>query len=142
MYYNKMVDDKLVQTRYLNGELTPMSEIVGKENIVAVKASADDSLLQVLELDENQNTVAGGYFYNGKLHLLDPKYMVFDISDSGKDVFVMESDEQTGLVTLYRVKDLETEELEKLGSGMTEAVLYEDGSLAFFSGLQYRSQPQ
>lgn len=141
VYYNKMVDDKLVQTRYLNGELTPMSEIVGKENIVAVKASADDSLLQVLELDENQNTVAGGYFYNGKLHLLDPKYMVFDISDSGKDVFVMESDEQTGLVTLYRVKDLETEELEKLGSGMTEAVLYEDGSLAFLADCNIEANP-
>lgn len=131
VYYNKLEDDKLVQTRYMDGELTPVSEIAGQDNIVVTKASSDNSLLQVIQLDDDQNTVAGGYIYNGTLHLLDTKYNVYNISD--QDVFVVSSEEETGLVTLYRVSDLETGELEQLGSAVSEALLYSDGSMAFIA---------
>lgn len=131
VYYNKLEDDKLVQTRYMDGELTPVSEIAGQDNIVVTKASSDNSLLQVIQLDDDQNTVAGGYIYNGTLHLLDTQYNVYNISD--QDVFVVSSEEETGLVTLYRVSDLETGELEQLGSAVREALLYSDGSMAFIA---------
>lgn len=131
VYYNKLEDDKLVQTRYMDGELTPVSEIAGQDNIVVTKASSDNSLLQVIQLDDDQNTVAGGYIYNGTLHLLDTQYNVYNISD--QDVFVVSSEEETGLVTLYRVSDLETGELEQLGSAVSEALLYSDGSMAFIA---------
>ncbi len=131
VYYNKLEDDKLVQTRYMDGELTPVSEIAGQDNIVVTKASYDNSLLQVIQLDDDQNTVAGGYIYNGTLHLLDTQYNVYNISD--QDVFVVSSEEETGLVTLYRVSDLETGELEQLGSAVSEALLYSDGSMAFIA---------
>ncbi len=131
VYYNKLEDSKLVQTRYMDGELTPVSEIAGQDNIVVTKASSDNSLLQVIQLDDDQNTVAGGYIYNGTLHLLDTQYNVYNISD--QDVFVVSSEEETGLVTLYRVSDLETGELEQLGSAVSEALLYSDGSMAFIA---------
>ena len=131
VYYNKLEDSKLVQTRYMDGELTPVSEIAGQENIIVTKASDDNSLLQVVQLDDDQNTVAGGYIYNGTLHLLDTQYNVYNISD--QDVFVVSSEEETGLVTLYRVSDLETGELEQLGSAVSEALLYSDGSMAFIA---------
>ena len=131
VYYNKLEDDKLVQTRYMDGELTPVSEIAGQDNIVVTKASSDNSLMQVVQLDDDQNTVAGGYIYNGTLHLLDTQYNVYNISD--QDVFVVSSEEETGLVTLYRVSDLETGELEQLGSAVSEALLYSDGSMAFIA---------
>lgn len=131
IYYNKLEDSKLVQTRYMDGELTPVSEIAGQDNIVVTKASSDNSLLQVVQLDDDQNTVAGGYIYNGTLHLLDTQYNVYNISD--QDVFVVSSEEETGLVTLYRVSDLETGELEQLGSAVSEALLYSDGSMAFIA---------
>ena len=131
VYYNKLEDNKLVQTRYMDGELTPVSEIAGQDNIVVTKASSDNSLLQVIQLDDDQNTVAGGYIYNGTLHLLDTQYNVYNISD--QDVFVVSSEEETGLVTLYRVSDLETGELEQLGSAVSEALLYSDGSMAFIA---------
>ena len=131
VYYNKLEDSKLVQTRYMDGELTPVSEIAGQDNIVVTKASSDNSLLQVIQLDDDQNTVAGGYIYNGTLHLLDTQYNVYNISD--QDVFVVSSEEETGLVTLYRVFDLETGELEQLGSAVSEALLYSDGSMAFIA---------
>ena len=131
IYYNKLEDSKLVQTRYMDGELTPVSEIAGQDNIVVTKASSDNSLLQVIQLDDDQNTVAGGYIYNGTLHLLDTQYNVYNISD--QDVFVVSSEEETGLVTLYRVSDLETGELEQLGSAVSEALLYSDGSMAFIA---------
>ena len=131
VYYNKLEDSKLVQTRYMDGELTPVSEITGQDNIVVTKASDDNSLLQVVQLDDDQNTVAGGYIYNGTLHLLDTQYNVYNISD--QDVFVVSSEEETGLVTLYRVSDLETGELEQLGSAVSEALLYSDGSMAFIA---------
>ena len=131
IYYNKLEDDKLVQTRYMDGELTPVSEIAGQDNIVVTKASSDNSLLQVIQLDDDQNTVAGGYIYNGTLHLLDTQYNVYNISD--QDVFVVSSEEETGLVTLYRVSDLGTGELEQLGSAVSEALLYSDGSMAFIA---------
>lgn len=131
IYYNKLEDDKLVQTRYMDGELTPVSEIAGQDNIIVTKASDDNSLLQVVQLDDDQNTVAGGYIYNGTLHLLDTQYNVYNISD--QDVFVVSSEEETGLVTLYRVSDLETGELEQLGSAVSEALLYSDGSMAFIA---------
>lgn len=131
VYYNKLEDDKLVQTRYMDGELTPVSEIAGQDNIVVTKASSDNSLLQVIQLDDDQNTVAGGYIYDGTLHLLDTQYNVYNISD--QDVFVVSSEEETGLVTLYRVSDLETGELEQLGSAVSEALLYSDGSMAFIA---------
>lgn len=85
----------------------------------------------MVQLDDDQNTVAGGYIYNGTLHLLDTQYNVYNISD--QDVFVVSSEEETGLVTLYRVSDLETGELEQLGSAVSEALLYSDGSLAFIA---------
>ncbi len=131
IYYNKLEDDKLVQTRYMDGELTPVSEIAGQDNIVVTKASSDNSLLQVVQLDDDQNTVAGGYIYNGTLHLLETQYNVYNISD--QDVFVVSSEEETGLVTLYRVSDLGTGELEQLGSAVSEALLYSDGSMAFIA---------
>lgn len=131
VYYNKLEDSKLVQTRYMDGELTPVSEIAGQDNIVVTKASSDNSLLQVIQLDDDQNTVAGGYIYNGTLHLLDTQYNVYNISD--QDVCVVSSEEETGLVTLYRVSDLETGELEQLGSAVSEALLYSDGSMAFIA---------
>ena len=131
VYYNKLEDSKLVQTRYMDGELTPVSEIAGQDNIVVTKASSDNSLLQVIQLDDDQNTVAGGYIYNGTLHLLDTQYNVYNISD--QDVFVVSSEEETGLVTLYRVSDLETGELEQLGSAVSEVLLYSDGSMAFIA---------
>ena len=131
VYYNKLEDSKLVQTRYMDGELTPVSEIAGQDNIVVTKASSDNSLLQVIQLDDDQNTVAGGYIYNGTLHLLDTQSNVYNISD--QDVFVVSSEEETGLVTLYRVSDLETGELEQLGSAVSEALLYSDGSMAFIA---------
>lgn len=131
VYYNKLEDSKLVQTRYMDGELTPVSEIAGQDNIVVTKASSDNSLLQVIQLDDDQNTVAGGYIYNGTLHLLDTQYNVYNISD--QDVFVVSSEKETGLVTLYRVSDLETGELEQLGSAVSEALLYSDGSMAFIA---------
>lgn len=131
VYYNKLEDSKLVQTRYMDGELTPVSEIAGQDNIVVTKASSDNSLLQVIQLDDDQNTVAGGYIYNGTLHLLDTQYNVYNISD--QDVFAVSSEEETGLVTLYRVSDLETGELEQLGSAVSEALLYSDGSMAFIA---------
>lgn len=137
IYYNKLEDDKLVQTRYMDGELTPVSEIAGQDNIVVTKASSDNSLLQVIQLDDDQNTVAGGYIYNGTLHLLDTQYNVYNISD--QDVFVVSSEEETGLVTLYRVSDLETGELEQLGSAVSEALLYSDGSMAFIADVDLQA---
>lgn len=131
VYYNKLEDSKLVQTRYMDGGLTPVSEIAGQDNIVVTKASSDNSLLQVIQLDDDQNTVAGGYIYNGTLHLLDTQYNVYNISD--QDVFVVSSEKETGLVTLHRVSDLETGELEQLGSAVSEALLYSDGSMAFIA---------
>lgn len=128
IYYNKLEDGKLVQTRYMDGELTPVSEIAGQDNIIITKASDDNSLLQVVQLDDDQNTVAGGYIYNGTLHLLDTQYNVYNTSN--QDVFVVSS-EESGMVTLYCVSNLETEELEQLGTAVSEAMLYSDGSMAF-----------
>lgn len=139
VYYNKMVDDKLVQTRYKDGELTPVSDIVGQENIVVVKASSDDSLLQVLQLDDDMNTVAGGYFYNGTLHILDTNYGIFNISD--QDIFAMDADEDTYLVNFYLVSDPETEEMTPLLSGITEAILYDDGTMAILADCDLEANP-
>ena len=115
VYYNKLDENgKLQQIRYKDGQLSPMSEVAGQENIVAVKASADDTLLQVLQLDDERNTIGGGYLYNGQLHLLDSEYTVYNISSKTKDVFAIKMDGEDGLVELYRVSNLETGELEKL----------------------------
>lgn len=141
VYYNKLVDEKLQQVRYLNGELTPISEIAGQEDIIVVKASKDDSLLQVLQLDDKQNTVAGGYIYNGKLHLLDSKYTIFNISPNGKEVFVVEANDKTQTISLYRIKDLETEEMELLGNGMSEAIMYDNGTLIFLADCNIEANP-
>ena len=139
VYYNKMVDDKLVQIRYKDGDLTPVSDILGQENIVVVKASSDDSLLQVLQLDDDMNTVAGGYFYNGTLHILDTSYGIFNISD--QDIFAMDADADTYLVNFYLVSDPETEEMTPLLSGITEAVLYDDGTMAILADCNLESNP-
>ena len=133
VYYNKLEDDKLVQVQYKNGTLTPVSEIVGEENIVVVSASDDDSLLQVLQLDEDQNAVAGGYYYNGKLHLLDTKYTVANVSKQGDAVYLITSESETSLVDLYRVSNLETEETELIGSGISEIAFYDNGSMTFLA---------
>lgn len=132
VYYNKLDEDgKLQQIRYKDGQLSPMSEVAGQENIVAVKTSADDTLLQVLQLDDERNTIGGGYLYNGQLHLLDSEYTVYNISSKTKDVFAIKMDGEDGLVELYRVSNLETGELEKLGGKISEAMLYGDGSVSF-----------
>ena len=132
VYYNKLDENgKLQQIRYKDGQLSPMSEVAGQENIVAVKASADDTLLQVLQLDDERNTIGGGYLYNGQLHLLDSEYTVYNISSKTKDVFAIKMDGENGLVELYRVSNLETGELEKLGGKISEAMLYGDGSMSF-----------
>lgn len=131
VYYTKTVDSKQVQMCYQDGQVTPIEEVIGEENIMAVSSSEDGTLVQVVQLDENQNTTASGYFYEGQLHLLDSSRTVFQIAPVGKEVFVMETHEDTGLVDLYRVKDLATAEMEQVGSGVTEAVVYEDGSMSF-----------
>lgn len=131
VYYTKTVDNKQVQLRYQDGQVTPIQEVVGKENIAVTSVSQDGTLMQVIQRDENQNTIASGYFYEDQLHLLDSNRTVFQIAPIGKEVFVMETHEDTGLVDLYRVKDLATAELEPIGSGVTEAVVYEDGSMSF-----------
>lgn len=132
VYYNKLEDSKLVQTRYMDGELTPVSEIAGQDNIVVTKASSDNSLLQVIQLDDDQNTVAGGYIYNGTLHLLDTQYNVYNISD--QDVFVVSrrGGNRSGH-PLPRLRPGDRGGFEQLGSAVSEALLYSDGSMAFIA---------
>lgn len=129
VYYTKTVDGKQKQLSYQNGEVTPIEEVFGEENIFVHSVSDDNSLMQVIQLDENQNIAASGYFYNGKVHLPDEKYTMFGIAKTKAEAFLMEPDKETGLVDLYRVKDFDTEELELLCEGVTEAVIYDDGSM-------------
>ena len=65
----------------------------------------------MLQLDDERNTIGGGYLYNGQLHLLDSEYTVYNISSKTKDVFAIKMDGEDGLVELYRVSNLETGEL-------------------------------
>ena len=81
--------------------------------------------------DCTKGSVGGGFLYKWLLHLLDSEYTVYNISSKTKDVFAIKMDGEDGLVELYRVSNLETGELEKLGGKISEAMLYGDGSVSF-----------
>lgn len=132
VYYNREKDGKMEQFCYRDGKITPMAELLGEENVIAIKASDDDSLLQVVKVTEDQQNI-GGYFYNGKLHMLEEGYTLFNISKSGNEVYVMKADEETRHITMFRVKDLETQELEELATKVTEGIIYDDGSLSIIA---------
>lgn len=131
VFYNKTVDGQQVQMCYQDGQITPVKEVLGEDALSVTAISKDGTLMQVAQLDENRNTTASGYYYEGQLHLLDSNQTVFQIAPIGKEVFVMQSPDNTGLVDLYRVKDLASAELEQVGTAVTEAVVYDDGSMSF-----------
>lgn len=131
VFYNKTVDGQQVQMCYQDGQVTPVEEVLGEDALSVTAISKDGTLMQVAQLDENRNTTASGYYYEGQLHLLDSNQTVFQIAPIGKEVFVMQSPDNTGLVDLYRVKDLASAELEQVGTAVTEAVVYDDGSMSF-----------
>ncbi len=131
VFYNKTVDGQQVQMCYQDGQVTPVEEVLGEDSISVTAISKDGTLMQVAQLDENRNTTASGYYYEGQLHLLDSNQTVFQIAPIGKEVFVMQAPDSTGLVDLYRVKDLASAELEQVGTAVTEAVVYDDGSMSF-----------
>lgn len=131
VFYNKTVDSQQVQMCYQDGQVTPVEEVLGEDALSVTDISKDGTLMQVAQLDENRNTTASGYYYEGQLHLLDSNQTVFQIAPIGKEVFVMQAPDSTGLVDLYRVKDLASAELEQVGTAVTEAVVYDDGSMSF-----------
>lgn len=131
VFYNKTVDGQQVQMCYQDGQITPVEEVLGEDALSVTAISKDGTLMQVAQLDENRNTTASGYYYEGQLHLLDSNQTVFQIAPIGKEVFVMQAPDNTGLVDLYRVKDLASAELEQVGTAVTEAVVYDDGSMSF-----------
>ena len=131
VFYNKTVDGQQVQMCYQDGQITPVKEVLGEDALSVTAISKDGTLMQVAQLDENRNTTASGYYYEGQLHLLDSNQTVFQIAPIGKEVFVMQAPDSTGLVDLYRVKDLASAELEQVGTAVTEAVVYDDGSMSF-----------
>lgn len=131
VFYNKTVDGQQVQMCYQDGQVTPVEEVLGEDALSVTAISKDGTLMQVAQLDENRNTTASGYYYEGQLHLLDSDQTVFQIAPIGKEVFVMQAPDNTGLVDLYRVKDLASAELEQVGTAVTEAVVYDDGSMSF-----------
>lgn len=131
VFYNKTVDGQQVQMCYQDGQVTPVEEVLGEDSISVTAISKDGTLMQVAQLDENRSTTASGYYYEGQLHLLDSNQTVFQIAPIGKEVFVMQAPDSTGLVDLYRVKDLASAELEQVGTAVTEAVVYDDGSMSF-----------
>ena len=131
VFYNKTVDGQQVQMCYQDGQITPVEEVLGEDALSVTAISKDGTLMQVAQLDENRNTTASGYYYEGQLHLLDSNQTVFQIAPIGKEVFVMQAPDNTGLVDLYRVKDLASAELEQVGTAATEAVVYDDGSMSF-----------
>lgn len=131
VFYNKTVDSQQVQMCYQDGQITPVEEVLGEYALSVTAISKDGTLMQVAQLDENRNTTASGYYYEGQLHLLDSNQTVFQIAPIGKEVFVMQAPDSTGLVDLYRVKDLASAELEQVGTAVTEAVVYDDGSMSF-----------
>ena len=131
VFYNKTVDGQQVQMCYQDGQITPVKEVLGEDALSVTAISKDGTLMQVAQLDENRNTTASGYYYEGQLHLLDSNQTVFQIAPIGKEVFVMQAPDNTGLVDLYRVKDLASAELEQVGTAVTEAVVYDDGSMSF-----------
>lgn len=131
VFYNKTVDSQQVQMCYQDGQVTPVEEVLGEDALSVTAISKDGTLMQVAQLDENRNTTASGYYYEGQLHLLDSNQTVFQIAPIGKEVFVMQAPDSTGLVDLYRVKDLASAELEQVGTAVTEAVVYDDGSMSF-----------
>lgn len=131
VFYNKTVDGQQVQMCYQDGQVTPVEEVLGEDSISVTAISKDGTLMQVAQLDENRNTTASGYYYEGQLHLLNSNQTVFQIAPIGKEVFVMQAPDNTGLVDLYRVKDLASAELEQVGTAVTEAVVYDDGSMSF-----------
>lgn len=131
VFYNKTVDGQQVQMCYQDGQVTPVEEVLGEDALSVTAISKDGTLMQVAQLDENRNTTASGYYYEGQLHLLDSNQTVFQIAPIGKEVFVMQAPDSTGLVDLYRVKDLASAELEQVGTAVTEAVVYDDGSMSF-----------
>lgn len=131
VFYNKTVDGQQVQMCYQDGQVTPVEEVLGEDALSVTAISKDGTLMQVAQLDENRNTTASGYYYEGQLHLLDSNQTVFQIAPIGKEVFVMQAPDNTGLVDLYRVKDLASAELEQVGTAVTEAVVYDDGSMSF-----------
>ena len=131
VFYNKTVDGQQVQMCYQDGQVTTVEEVLGEDALSVTAISKDGTLMQVAQLDENRNTTASGYYYEGQLHLLDSNQTVFQIAPIGKEVFVMQAPDSTGLVDLYRVKDLASAELEQVGTAVTEAVVYDDGSMSF-----------
>ncbi len=131
VFYNKTVDGQQVQMCYQDGQVTPVEEVLGEDALSVTAISKDGTLMQVAQLDENRNTTASGYYYEGQLHLLDSNQTVFQIAPIGKEVFVMQAPDNTGLVDLYRVKDLASAELEQVGTAVIEAVVYDDGSMSF-----------
>ena len=131
VFYNKTVDGQQVQMCYQDGQITPVEEVLGEDALSVTAISKDGTLMQVAQLDENRNTTASGYYYEGQLHLLDSNQTVFQIAPIGKEIFVMQAPDNTGLVDLYRVKDLASAELEQVGTAVTEAVVYDDGSMSF-----------
>lgn len=131
VFYNKTVDGQQVQMCYQDGQITPVKEVLGEDALSVTAISKDGTLMQVAQLDENRNTTASGYYYEGQLHLLNSNQTVFQIAPIGKEVFVMQAPDNTGLVDLYRVKDLASAELEQVGTAVTEAVVYDDGSMSF-----------
>ena len=143
VFYNKTVDGQQVQMCYQDGQITPVKEVLGEDALSVTAISKDGTLMQVAQLDENRNTTASGYYYEGQLHLLDSNQTVFQIAPIGKEVFVMQAPDSTGLVDLYRVKDLASAELEQVGTAVTEAVVYDDGSMSFVgdADIGQRAQP-
>lgn len=131
VFYNKTVDGQQVQMCYQDGQVTPVEEVLGEDALSVTAISKDGTLMQVAQLDENRNTTASGYYYEGQLHLLNSNQTVFQIAPIGKEIFVMQAPDNTGLVDLYRVKDLASAELEQVGTAVTEAVVYDDGSMSF-----------
>ena len=131
VFYNKTVDGQQVQMCYQDGQVTPVEEVLGEDALSVTALSKDGTLMQVAQLDENRNTTASGYYYEGQLHLLNSNQTVFQIAPIGKEIFVMQAPDNTGLVDLYRVKDLASAELEQVGTAVTEAVVYDDGSMSF-----------
>lgn len=132
LFYTKLEGNKLVEYHYKDGKTQKADEITGQPNSIVIEISEDSSLLGALFLDDSGQIKQAGYLKDGTLHYIEDGVSLYGISPDGKQVYGVESDPATSLVTLYRVKDLSTGELEQIGTAITEVLQYGDtGSVAF-----------
>ena len=137
VYYSKIVDGKIVQYRYANGEITNVNQELGLDHVAISTCSADSSVFGFYGANNNSDgslSNTSGYVVNGQVHTLSSTANVYYVSKDGKTVYVTDT-AKSPASALYYVSDLAAGTLEEITPYLTEFIFYDDtGSAAYIGG--------